>query len=611
MFDKLKKKLHHHKNKSHAADAPELPKAADAKESCKFAAGRSIACATIKCFCKRSLGGRPPETARCEVDSTEEHELRDVQACETRRSAAADDRMIGMLDALNAPLTRVDKNVQTLLEGMEKEGRIALLEWISSVPFGDHHGNVKEGRTPGTGEWLLQDSDFCSWEEASSSGIFWLQGSLIDLYQSMLSDPPKDEGFAFFYCNRNEEDRGKALSVFRSYVRQLSTTPASPEPIQTELKEACSKARESGSKLSFETCKELIAESLKVYPKTTLVIDALDECSIGGEYRCRYSSKSQSSRHSDIPRNTMDNLARKTAFIGRMKAKIIAKLLEGCQGMFQWASLQVHQIFRCRTESSAWKRLENLPEDLQKAYDEIWNEIEALEEPDKTLTKRALTWVMAAHKPMKTNMLLSAIRVGSKDDEEFLADEIDAQGLLSLCNNFLVIDSKMGVWRFSHASVIEYLESRHNLTLPQAHCHAATACLSFFINVYEDDLETVPNEELQDFWRSEESIPDEKFDIIDIRNPFHIYIRHYWVVHVHGSGCSEESTVASLLKTFLGAPDDSSVQYRTWYRQVRLDASMKPLLDNSTGWDISGFDSNTFNYYRPLRELLYIKIGYI
>lgn len=107
----------------------------------------------------------------------EDELLRDVQACETRRSAAADDRMIGMLDALNAPLTRVDKNVQTLLEGMEKEGRIALLEWISSVPFGDHHGNVKEGRTPGTGEWLLQDSNFCSWEEASSSGIFWLQGS--------------------------------------------------------------------------------------------------------------------------------------------------------------------------------------------------------------------------------------------------------------------------------------------------------------------------------------------------------------------------------------------------------------------------------------------------
>ncbi|GAQ39380.1 Pfs, NACHT and Ankyrin domain protein [Aspergillus niger] len=589
----------------------------------------------------------------------EDELLRDVQACETRRSAAADDRMIGMLDAMNAPLTRVDKNVQTLLEGMEKEGRIALLEWISSVPFGDHHGNVKEGRTPGTGEWLLQDSNFCSWEEASSSGIFWLQGSpgtgktyltsrVIDLYQSMLSDPPKDEGFAFFYCNRNEEDRGKALSVFRSYVRQLSTTPASPESIQTELKEVCSKARESGSKLSFETCKELIAESLKVYPKTTLVIDALDECEpesrdiiidalntlvseTNNTVKIFISSRPDpdiqallvgstsvaiqaSHNQADIQKFLeiqLDNLARKTAFIGRMKAKIIAKLLEGCQGMFQWASLQVHQIFRCRTESSAWKRLENLPEDLQKAYDEIWNEIEALEEPDKTLTKRALTWVMAAHKPMKTNMLLSAIRVGSKDDEEFLADEIDEQGLLSLCNNFLVIDSKMGVWRFSHASVIEYLESRHSWTLSQAHCHAATACLSFFINVYEDDLETVPNEELQDFWRSEESIPDGKFDIIDIRNPFHIYIRHYWVVHVHGSGCSEESTVASLLKTFLGAPDDSSVQYRTWYRQVRLDASMKPLLDNSTGWDISGFDSNTFNYYRTLRELLYIKIGYI
>ncbi|KAL4894380.1 ankyrin repeat-containing domain protein [Aspergillus ambiguus] len=577
--------------------------------------------------------------------------LRDVQACESRRSAAADNRMVGMLDALNAPMTRVDKNVQTLLEGMEKQRRIELLEWISPVPFGDHHGNVKERRTPGTGEWLLRDESFCKWERADSSGVFWLQGSpgtgktyltsrVIDLFQGMLGDPPKDEGFAFFYCNKNEEDRGNARSIFRSYVRQLSTTPTSPESIQTELKDACEKARASGSNLSFETCRERIAESLDIYPKTTLVIDAFDECDpesrdllidalnnllsqTKNTVKVFISSRPDpdiqallagstsvsiqaSHNQADIQKfleQELDNLAKKTSFIGRLKNKIIDKLLDGCQGMFQWASLQVHQIVRCKTESSAWKRLENLPEDLEKAYDEIWEEIESLEEPDKTLAKRALIWVMAAHKPMKTNMLLSAIRVGSKDDDPFLADEIDEQGLLSLCNNFLVIDSRMGVWRFSHLSVTEYLQTRRNWTLAQAHCHAATACLSFFINVYENELENMVGKELQDYWESNHSIPDGKFDLPDIRNPFHVYMRHYWVVHVHGSHSPEESTVGSLLRAFLGAPDDSSMQYRRWCRQVWLDATVKPLIDKSTGWDISGFDSNTFLYYRSIREL--------
>lgn len=109
--------------------------------------------------------------------SQEDELLRDVQACESRRSAAADDRMIGMLDLLNAPLIRVDENVQKLLEHTEEEHRMKLLQKISPVQFGKHHDNVKETRTPGTGEWLLNSQELQRWEEENSSGMFWLQGS--------------------------------------------------------------------------------------------------------------------------------------------------------------------------------------------------------------------------------------------------------------------------------------------------------------------------------------------------------------------------------------------------------------------------------------------------
>ncbi|KAI9040371.1 uncharacterized protein KD926_008328 [Aspergillus affinis] len=163
---------------------------------------------------------------------------------------------------------------------------------------------------------------------------------------------------------------------------------------------------------------------------------------------------------------------------------------------FQWTSLQVHQIVRCKTETSVWKHLENLPDALQNAYYEIWHEIDNLEEPDRTLAQRAMLWLMAAYKPMDSEKLISAIRVGSKDDECFLADEIDEQGLLSLCNNFLVIDSKLKVWRFSHLSVTEYLQSKHQWTPAYAHTCAATVSLSFFINIYKDEDPSTVAEDL-------------------------------------------------------------------------------------------------------------------
>ena len=435
------------------------------------------------------------------ISEQEDDLLRDVSACEVRRSANADDSMIGMLNALNAPMKRMDEGIQHLLQTVDEEERIKMLEWISPIPFGKNHNNVKEKRTPGTGGWLLQHEDFSKWEQSNSS-IFWLQGSpgtgktfltsvVVDRIQDKISENPKDEGFAFFYCDKNETRRSQPLSILQNIVRQLSTTAKNPEAAQTKLRELYSKCRQEGSTFSLEICKEQIRSSLDIYEQTTIVIDAMDECdpdsrdvlidalnsfvseSNSRPVRIFISSRPDpdienqlentpnigidaSDNKSDIEKYLsaeMEKLAKKAPFFGRLKSKVIDALLERCQGMFQWAALQTHQIQKCKTESSVWKRLENLPDDLQKAYDEAWSQVEELEEPDKLLTNRAMLWVMAAERPLSTFQLLGAVRVNTNGEEPALADEIDEQGLLSLCNNLLTIDSQLKVWRFAHLSV--------------------------------------------------------------------------------------------------------------------------------------------------------------
>lgn len=78
-----------------------------------------------------------------DLGAQEDELLRDTQACESRRSAEADDRMIKMLQAFNDPLNRMDEGISHLLEHMNQSDRIEMLEWISPVPFGKHHDNVK------------------------------------------------------------------------------------------------------------------------------------------------------------------------------------------------------------------------------------------------------------------------------------------------------------------------------------------------------------------------------------------------------------------------------------------------------------------------------------
>lgn len=104
---------------------------------------------------------------------------------------------------------------------------------------------------------------------------------VIDHVQSLLQASPNPEGFAFFYCSRNGNDqkRRESLSVLQSYVRQLSADIWKPGNMLKSLRDRRREMMKRGSNhLSFEARKELLLESMKLYTKTALVLDALDEC---------------------------------------------------------------------------------------------------------------------------------------------------------------------------------------------------------------------------------------------------------------------------------------------------------------------------------------------
>lgn len=101
--------------------------------------------------------------------------------------------------------------------------------------------------------------------------------------KNLVLSSPNNEGFAYFYCYRIEESRRRPLSILQSYVRQLSTAAKHPGDIRKSLRDLCAeKRRRDASNLSFEDCKKELLESINLYPKTTLVLDALDECDLDG-----------------------------------------------------------------------------------------------------------------------------------------------------------------------------------------------------------------------------------------------------------------------------------------------------------------------------------------
>ncbi|KAH8901279.1 hypothetical protein GQ53DRAFT_850827 [Thozetella sp. PMI_491] len=425
-----------------------------------------------------------------QLDKLETKLASEVQLCESSRSAAADEQLVERMRLLEAPMSRVDSNVASLLQKMGDAEQQETLSWISPVKYGAHHDTVREARIPDTCQWLLRHTRFQEWEDFGSSAIVWLQGSpgagktfltsrVIDHIRARLKSSPNDEGFAFFYCNRNEEERRKPLNVLRSFVRQLSSPVAKSRKIRTSLCNLVREAQRSGSELSMEVCKAQLLESINLYPKTTLVLDALDECDpvlrsqlfktidflifnaerplkVFISSRPDFDIWSRFVSRPNIEIRATDNGEDITRFVNEqitehqhwnrmspeLRETIITTLLERSNGMFQWANLQVKQLLLLKVEDDIKERLGKLPKDLGEAYKEIYHKA-ASDRHAKAIVDSACKWVMCAIHPLTTIELVSALSLDIEGDKIAWRRGVDEDLMRDLCNNLLVLDSQL------------------------------------------------------------------------------------------------------------------------------------------------------------------------
>ncbi|KAJ6035936.1 hypothetical protein N7540_000215 [Penicillium herquei] len=517
---------------------------------------------------------------------------------------------------LSSEIPIVRQQMDLVLERIDATDERELLNWISPIPYGIHHSVIVESRTLKTCEWLLQNKNFCKWMDYGSSPILWLKGSMgagktyltskvIDHVQSLLESSLDHAGFAFFYCNRNEENRRDPLCILQSFVRQLSTPVGGTEHIRKKLKIVSHQAQRQGSHLGFGDCITQLTESINEYSETFIILDALDECNEDSRWRLIHVikelvSKSDrplkvfiSSRPNDEDIKTqisgnnieiqavnnqpdiekfvnaeIDKPRRWGPITADLRIKIVQVLCKDSKGMFQWAYLQIKQVLELSTSADIEIRLGKLPKTLKAAYEEIYGEI-AKSPHRKALVNRACKWVMSACTPFSSDELLSAIHIDADESPMSSDKQLNESELLDLCSNLLVIDSKTRFWRFSHLSVREYFERGNHWGLCEAHSYVAKVCLKLLIQTYDNPTDE-SGMEISDHIHNFENPDKPSFD-----PQLKTYVQHHWMLHVKAYEeiiIKERQTadlfLANLLKRFLGSPSKSSPQYRAWFHSL-------------------------------------------
>ncbi|KAJ6032479.1 Major facilitator superfamily domain general substrate transporter [Penicillium herquei] len=525
-----------------------------------------------------------------------------VEACQAKISVALDDKISDFLQKFSKFEDRVAESFDELFARMDANDLTKILDWISPIKAHDRHHSVKNSRTENTCEWLLQSPEFETWEMSNSSSVLRLEGlvgtgktfSTSKVIDHLLENLHPQENLAFYYCRRNGTAGEKPDDIIRSLLRQLVTTSHHSDKVLKEVQTLYNAKGNTSSVLDIAAHRDLLVNSVNSYRRTTFVIDALDECderkrkklmdtinslrSLSNPVRVFISTRPRDDveRHfhgdpiienkcEGLETDIKDFILEKTAdlphwprFSQSTQTEIINTLSEKSDGMFLWASLQIDQLALCMTSQDIIARIRGLPQDLEATYKEILDSI-SYHEALKNDVDRAFMWVLGSCTPPSNEELLSVISLGRDHDATSQQQKITKDDLLVYCHNLLIFDELTRSWRFSHASVVEYIEE-YSWTSQDPNCYAAKLCLEFLSRTYS----VGDAEDEEEFY----------LDISDTDIAFHGYCRDRWIYHVqqqeHLSDAHEfDPDLINLLKGFLGSPTEGGLAYQRWYRDFR------------------------------------------
>ena len=109
---------------------------------------------------------------------------------------------------------------------------------------------------------------------------------------------------------------------------------------------------------------------------------------------------------------------------------------------FRWVALQLNDLKECRTKTDLKKQLANLPQGLDKTYDQI---LLGMKEKDHSYAKTFLQWLSFAVRPLTLSELAAtaAVDLSAENGPEYKSDNElqDIKDVLKMCSS-LVMESE-------------------------------------------------------------------------------------------------------------------------------------------------------------------------
>ena len=201
---------------------------------------------------------------------------------------------IGFLTAFNGRLTR--DNVVKLVRHQENQEWQTVLNWLTQIDFVSQQNDFITRRQAGTGQWLLDSTEYQSWRETKKQTLFCpgipgagktiLTSIVVEELTTRFSNDPTI-GIAYIYCNFRREDEQKIENLLASLLKQLAESQPSLPGTVTELYDLHKTKR---TQPSLDEISRSLQVVTTLYSRVFIIVDALDECQILDGCRQRFLS---------------------------------------------------------------------------------------------------------------------------------------------------------------------------------------------------------------------------------------------------------------------------------------------------------------------------------
>ncbi|OAL26569.1 hypothetical protein AYO22_04180 [Fonsecaea multimorphosa] len=214
-------------------------------------------------------------------------QIRELLEVVKESSQASENR----LAELENGLARIELLQAGLNDGQDRreasEEHRTVLDWLTPLNYASQQSDFISRRQPGTGQWLLDATEFKTWVETDKQILFCpgipgagktiLTSIIIEYLHRKFQQDQVDGniGIAYLYCNYRQRYEQRAIDLLTSLLKQLSHARSS---LTGCVKDLYDQHRSRQTRPSVDEVSRTLQKLARTFSRIFIIIDAVDEC---------------------------------------------------------------------------------------------------------------------------------------------------------------------------------------------------------------------------------------------------------------------------------------------------------------------------------------------